>query len=64
MKKTELTPSVKAWIKAQRKESRKLFREAEDSRDAHSYTDIDALEQSAYNLGVLETLDKLEQCLK
>lgn len=59
-----MTTKIKAWIKETRDESQKLLQEAEKARDDSDYSDIDALEQSAYNEGVLETLRQLEEIVK
>ena len=58
-----MTAKIKAWIKETREEAQKLLQEANKEREDSEYTDIDALEQSAYNEGVIETLRQLEEIL-
>jgi hypothetical protein len=56
----EKIQNIKAWIKVQRRVANERYKDAEDRRDKSDYTDIEALETSAYNQGILAALDKLE----
>ena len=50
---------LRDWINKRLKESRKAYREAEKSREDSGWDDIDALEQSCYNEGVIDALEDI-----
>jgi len=55
---------LRKWISKQIREARKAQDEAEEDREKSSWTDIDALEQSCYNEGVINVLKDLRDELK
>lgn len=56
--------TLRSWLKKQIKESKKFYREAEKIRDeCGGIADIEAIEQSAYNQGVIDTCNQLLQML-
>lgn len=56
---TELT----GWIDQNLSEANGLYEEAEKDCEDSDYEDIDALEQSVYNEGVIRTLEDLKQLI-
>ena len=54
-----MNEEMRKWVEQKIDQAQQLFDEAEDARDESDYTDIDALEQSCYNDGVVTVLSEL-----
>lgn len=58
-----LRARILAWAEEQSDEANGLYESAEAARQESDFTDVDALEQSCYNEGVLDTLESLRRLL-
>lgn len=59
-----MRPEIQEWLRLKKEEATKLYDEAEERRIMSGYSDMDALEQSMFNQGVLSTLETMSEFLK